>query len=463
MGNRRRSKRRAALAAGPDTPAEATARAAQRARRALRWIVVFYLFLAGSYAVRVPLGQGPDETAHVRYVEHLARERQLPLYAFDPRTPGANYEFHQPPLYYALCLPTYLLSGGGDGTSQRAARLFTAVLSVGLIYLTFALARTLAPPERVWVPIGAAGVSAFLPMQLHLASSIGNDALSQVLSAAVLLLLVMHLRARSSEDGGKPNRETRPTAMAWIGLMIGLAMLTKSSSVLLFPVAWFTAVFAARSKGGYQWGRLAADIAVVTAVALVVCGWWLALNHRLDHGILGQRSFMQAFQGRRPSPESVMSAWEGEFPPESRLRVYVGLVTAWTLGSTLGVFGPRHDFYPTWIYVAYGLLGAVGALGFARYLGRGNLTAWQRQSWWVCAFYGALLLLSFIRFNFSFFQAQARYLFPLLPAAAAAFCLGLSFLSGPRREPWVVGVAVGSLALLAFLTLPWLAGELLRP
>ena len=78
----------------------------------------------------------------------------------------------------------------------------------------------------------------------------------------------------------------------------------------------------------------------------------------------------------------------------------------------------------------------------------------------MCAAFAALLLASFVRFNFSFFQAQARYLFPALPAAALAFCLGLQQLVSERRRAPVLAGAVGLLALLALVGLfLWIAPQ----
>ncbi len=439
------------------TEAEHTARAGDRARRAMRGVVVFYVFVAGLYALWTPLGKGPDESAHMLYVEHLAETHRLPLLDFDPTNPDTNYEFHQPPLYYLLCLPAYLVAGGGP-KAQTAARFCTLLLSMALVYLTFALARRLAP-NAPWLPVGAAGVVAFLPMQLVLATSVGNDALLEVLSAASLLLMVGYLRSASNLRRTGSQRLLGSWSMAALGLIIGLGVLTKSIAVLLFPVGWVTAALAARRAGGYQWRQFGRDVALVTGVALLVCGWWFVLNQRELGDPLGQKAFLQAFEGRRPSPQSVMAQWEGRIPAEQRLTTYVQLTIMWTLATTLGQFGPPRAeeavFYPVWVYVVYGLLGGAGALGFARYLLRERLADWQRQAWWVCGLFGALLLASFVRFNLSFFQAQARYLFPVLPAAAVAFCLGVWQITPARWRDAGVLVPAIALGLLALLGLPF--------
>ena len=103
MGASRRKRRKKPVVPAAASPPPADA-AGPRARLAMRVVVIAYLFLAGLYAVGIPLGKGPDETAHMRYFTYLAEHHTLPV--FDRDSPGPDYEFHQPPLYYAVCLPT---------------------------------------------------------------------------------------------------------------------------------------------------------------------------------------------------------------------------------------------------------------------------------------------------------------------------------------------------------------------
>jgi len=421
----------------------------------MRLIAVAYLVAASLYATKIPLGKGPDESAHIRYVQFLAENHRLPV--FDPQNPDPDYEFHQPPLYYALSLPCYLLAGGAGETAQQAVRFFTLLISLALVYLTFGLARVLCP-DKPWVAPAGAGIVAFLPMQLSVATSIGNDALAEVLAAAALLILATYLRTAARQRSDAPERPVGAGAMAAAGGAIGLALLTKSAAALLLPAAWLAAALAARKSHGYRWRQVLRDTAVVTLMAAAISGWWLARNRARYGDLFAQRAFVEAFEGRRPSPQDFMSEYEVSVPE------YVGQVMIWTAASATGVFGPVRDnrfaFFPFWVYFATGGLGLVGLFGFARYLSRSKLTGYQRDIWVMCAAFAALLLASFVRFNFSFFQAQARYLFPALPAAAVAFCLGLQQLVSERRRAPVLAVAVGLIALLAVVGLfIWIAPQ----
>jgi len=456
MADRRRKHRKSVASRG--RPA-AQSPGADGPRRALRVIAIVYLFVAASCAVSIPLGKGPDETAHVRYIEFLAREHRLPV--FDPANPDPDYEFHQPPLYYLLALPTYQLAGGGE-PGQQAVRFFTLLLSLPLLYLTFAIGRRLAPDDP-WAAAAAAGVVAFLPMQLSVATTIGNDALAEVLAAGVLLGLVSYLRAAERSREGGDERPPGVGAMIAVGVMIGLAMLTKSIGVLLFPVAWIASGLAARGRGAYRWRLLARDAGVVTGAALALCGWWLVRNQMLYGDPLAQQAFLEAFRGLRPSPQSFMEKYE-----VPSVMSYVGQVIIWTMASVTGVFGPVHGnrfaFFPYYVYFATGLMAAAGAIGFARYWERAKPAGWQRQGWGICGLLALLLLASFVRFNFSFFQAQARYMFPVLPAAALAFTLGLQTLFPAWLRQYMLVAVVVLLALLAFVGIHlWILPQFPRP
>jgi len=447
-----KAKRRgAALTESPDAPPHE--RESRRARRALRLVVVLYLFMASVYAVAIPAGKGPDETAHLRYVSWLADHHTLPV--FDAADPGADYEFHQPPLYYALSLPVYLAAGGEPRSAGQAVRLFTAVLGLLLVYLTFALGRALAP-GRPWAAVGAAGVVGLLPMQVHLATTVGNDVLTEVLAAAALLLLIRHLQASAQAD-----QEVGAARTAGAGLLAGLGLLTKSVSIVLLPVIWLGSWLAARHGGGFSWRRLGRDLLLATALAAVIGGWWLVRNQALYGDPLAQSAFVGAFQDR-PSPQEYMERYHVPLP------FYVVQVALWTCASALGVFGPVHSnrfvFFPVWVYIVVGLLAVIGVIGFLRHLRRARLSAWQRQGWWLCLALAALLAAGFVRFNFSFFQAQARYLFPALPAAALALALGFEELLPERwRAAAMIALPLG-LAALSLIMLPlWIVPQFLSP
>jgi hypothetical protein len=401
-------------------------------------VIICYLFIAGIYVTAIPPGGGPDETAHVRYVQWLAQHHTLPV--FDRQNPGSNYEFHQPPLYYLVSLPAYL-TAPSPGKDQ-ALRFVNALIGIALLYLTFAFGRTIAP-ERPWAAVAAAAVVAFLPMHLALASSAGNDVLTEVFVAAAVLIVVRYLRSAAQYRSQPDSRVPGVRASLLAGLMIGLGLLTKSLAIVLFPTVWLALAWAARGPSGYEWRRLVRDLAAATAVALAIAGWWLLRNQALYGDLLAQKAFLIAFRDR-PSPQVMMSRYH-LLPAQ-----YAIMTIGWTIASAFGVFGEKFAFFPYQVYVGFTAKGLAEAVSFARFVVRGKLADWQVQSWLVSALLAALLLASFIRFNLSFFQAQARYLFPALPPAAVALCIGLEGLAPKGRGG--VALVTGVALVLALAT-----------
>ena len=132
---------------------------APRHRLILALILVLYFALGVLFAVNTPSWQAPDEPAHYNYVRYLAEKGSFPIlhmgdypHAYleelksrkfppDLSIDPLRYEFHQPPLYYALTAPIYGLTGG----DPLALRLFSVVLGSGVVLLAYATARRIFP------------------------------------------------------------------------------------------------------------------------------------------------------------------------------------------------------------------------------------------------------------------------------------------------------------------------------
>ncbi|MCZ7668099.1 MAG: glycosyltransferase family 39 protein [Chloroflexi bacterium] len=183
---------------------------AMRKHSFLILILLLYLGLGALYAVNTPAWQAPDEPAHYNYVRQLANGR-FPLIepgdydqayimkvvfstpAFPPEASLAplSYEDWQPPLYYLLQTPLFLATGG----SLTAMRLFSLLMGAGVVILAYVLAGILFPGQR-WLAWTTAVFVAFLPQHLAIMASANNDALAELIIAAVLVVLVRWLQIR---------------------------------------------------------------------------------------------------------------------------------------------------------------------------------------------------------------------------------------------------------------------------
>src|SRR5690242_17406004 len=105
-------------------------------------LAALYLMLVGTLIFRVPPGHAPDEVAHVDYVKYILEESKLPAFR-GAAPPNYGYEFHQPPLYYAVCaLGGSLFTGDSLFLWCRAV---SALFGLGTLFL-------IAHAARVWWP-----------------------------------------------------------------------------------------------------------------------------------------------------------------------------------------------------------------------------------------------------------------------------------------------------------------------
>jgi hypothetical protein len=157
-------------------------------------IILMSLVVGAFYAAYTPTWQVPDEPAHYNYIRSFATGEGFPVMEagdYDqaylsrltseqfpeslPVTP-LEYEDHQPPLYYLLATPIFLLSGGAVG----ALRLFSLLLGAGVIGMTMALVREVFP-KRLGLAWLAGGLVAFLPQHVAMMAAVNNDALTELL------------------------------------------------------------------------------------------------------------------------------------------------------------------------------------------------------------------------------------------------------------------------------------------
>lgn len=193
--------------------------------------------LALAFAWVVPLGESPDELAHLRYAEALASGRLPAPWKGD----ADGYEAHQPPLGYVL--PALVLAvGGGVEMAPEAnprfdfdvpgSRAFRPPFAEARDRILLRLARS---TQAVWAAVTVwAGLAlcgerraalAFLlaPQLLFVCGAINNDAALIACASCTLLLLVRFAATGRHAIG--------------IGLLVTAALFTKGSALfLLVPV-----------------------------------------------------------------------------------------------------------------------------------------------------------------------------------------------------------------------------------
>ena len=382
-------------------------------------ILFGYLLVGGLYAVQVPAWQAPDEPAHYNYVRQLADGR-FPVMAlgdydqayldeirgarFAPHysLEAIEYEDWQPPLYYLLLTPIYLLS---DGT-LLALRLVSLLLGAGVIFLAYQTARLLFP-QAEWVAWSTAVFVAFIPQHVAMLASVNNDSLSELLIALLLYLTLRWV----TRDGIRKLGDDRRWLIG-LGLVLGLGFLTKATVYLMAPVLGVVLLW----QYWRTWQRLFQAGVLLFAPAFMLGAIWWVRNIVVYGGldVLGKAAHDAVVIGQ---PRTV--DWIGLYGLDGTMQRFFQT----TFNSFWGQFGwmavPMNQ--PRAIYLLLLALVVVAVLGLLLY----RFTTIQvpvqfRSRLPVLILWLVFLLTAAIHvgYNVTFVQHQGRYLFPaLIPIA----------------------------------------------
>jgi 4-amino-4-deoxy-L-arabinose transferase-like glycosyltransferase len=412
----------------------------------LATIFVAYTIIGTLYAVFTPAWQVPDEPAHYNYVRQLAEGQGLPvmkpgdydhdylsylkLEKFPPElsVDTIEYEDHQPPVYYLLATPVYLVSGG----AILPLRLLSVLFGIVLLALTFRAVQAIFPAQPA-LALAAVAFVAFIPQHVAMTAGVSNDTLAEVMVAITLWVLILYV-------GGKVGH-------TWLlGLLLAVALLTKGSIYVVVPLALLTIVVR-RQRERQTWHWAAAQAASMLVPALVFSAPWFIRNV-LIYGwpdLTGQGRHDIVVEGQmRPLDFVALEGWSG----------YWRRAIIFTFRSFWGQFGWMGVVLPARVYQALTLLSVILIAGFVWWIfdrKRPRLTPVQRDSLILLLASGLLTALMYLWYNTKFLQHQGRYLFPALVPLGAAVALSLERLTGvlPRcLRPWVPGALFATLALL---------------
>lgn len=408
-------------------------------------ILAGYLLVAGLFAIRVPAWQAPDEPAHYNVVRQIAENGCCPVIQsgdwdsafldhlkqqkFDPALLGqitaVEYEDHQPPLYYLLLAPVYSLSGG----SLTALRLTSVVIGAGVVLAAYAVSLR-AFRGQYSIAWAAAAFVAFLPQHIHILASVNNDALALALTGAILWVSIDYA------DGGR--------TPAWaLGLLVGAALLTKSTAYLMGGVAFLAVFIGARRSARHSAAVLPLRplAAYLLPAAFLGALWWL--RNFSVYGLpdfLGLRAHDLVVVGQLRTADYVAAIG---FPQ------YLSTAIQTVVTSFYGQFGWMALPLPVW---ALGALLAVTVVGLASASFNPARKLAARGSWRVFGLTAFLSVAMLVYYNTSFVQFQGRYAYPLLIPLAVTVALGLDTLRQRlpfvRALPWLTAAALSLVAVL---------------
>ena len=456
-------------------------------------LLAVFVLLGVVYAVTTPIFEASDELWHYPFVRHLADGNPLPVQ--DPQNVGPwKQEASQQPLYYAIAaaltfwidtsdmvevrwlnphVDNGVLTPDGNnnlivhrpgqesfpwhGTvlAVRLIRLLSVLMGAGTVYFTWRIAHYVFP-GRPDLALAAAAVNAFTPMFLFISGAVNNDNLSMLL-CTMALWLILRNGERTRAAGGRLDWRDSLT----LGLVLGLAALTKTSALGLIPLSAMALLLAGRQlwrKAGWRrWflEMLKHGLLLVLPV-LAIAGWWYLRNLRLYGDWLGWSAFIDVL-GQRAHPANLRQLW-GE---------------RWGFSlSYWGLFGGVNVPMPTWIYHTLNALAVLGFFGLVLFVFRIVKRQWDagRHSGWLWQTVDALwptallagwtvaIFMGLVRWATTTWSSQGRLVFPAIAAISILLVAGLSSWLPRKTGRWGIGMVVALMAVVAAVApLAWIA------
>jgi len=408
-------------------------------RLGLAAVMVVFLGLGAAYIWLKPLGQAPDEHDHVTYILFLMDAGTFPR-MWTPQADGIG-QGDEPPLYYLSLLGAYQIFGPtldspkNHPAGYRTLRLISLILfGLGTLIVTVRLSRILAPGDGP-VAFLTCALTGFLPMFLHMATSVNNGLMADFMCTTLLVLGVAGLSETAPSPLGHHVLRGAVLAGALLAKMTVLPVVAAAGPVFLW-LAW-------RSPR-----RTWALMGLAAPLILIAAPWFIRNMILYGDPVAFSANMETFFKVEAMSPRGLDA---GHLP---------GL---WM--NFLGVFGFGQvptgiTFFPGWVYLA-----ALAATAAALVLGplaarwRGvDCTPLNRGAAGFLAAAVVLTLVFFYYTNWRIQHLQMRYLFVVV--AVLAFWLARSTLR-PFPPGMRAGVAV--LAAGAALTLSVWGTWLLDP
>jgi 4-amino-4-deoxy-L-arabinose transferase-like glycosyltransferase len=431
---------------------------------ALVLTVILYLVLGVVYSLVNPVFESPDEALNYANIRYLVEQRRLPVLE-----PGEPTKAHHPPLYYVLGAlltfwvpdedfesiiervnPFWAYRSGEYGVDNKSlylhnpelegfpyrdtalgvhlVRWLSLLMGAGAVLCVYGTARELLPQRRT-VAVGATALVAFNPMFLFISASVHDDALANLVAAGTLFMT-----ARILVRGATAQRA------ATLGLLVGLAILTKLTCLLVVPTAGLALLYRSLVERGHTgWRDIVRLGGVIVLAALLVGGWWFVRNTLL----YGEPTSMGRQTGvwgvRENAPDVLAAVRELGF----------------TYDSFWGVFGYGQIPMPGWTYGLVRLLGMIALGGLTLFCVRrrdGN-TLQELPPAVILILISAFLValaVNFVRMTMSAAADFGRYLYVSLAVLAPLYVLGLSEWFGRTSSHATLGLAILLLVLAVF-------------
>lgn len=459
---------------------------AKNTRGWLLLIIIAYLSLTWLNSANIPLSKAPDEYVHFRYIRFIVDQGRLPL--TDAERQATGYKADQPPLYYGLValatswiktddpptlkmtwdsprrnlvdlvLPRAMIVRTEDETWPYAGivlawmvgRWLSILMGAVIIVLVYRVALEIHPGQPD-LALAAAATLAFIPCFTYINAVLSDEPLLGVVIGCYFLAVVRFIK-------GQRNL----LAFAVIGLLMGLAVITKYSAVVL-PLEFLSvlAVLAwPQKKLWLRWGR---GLVATALAGLIASGGWFGFqawyfNRVEEFGpVAGIIRPLIAGDESLPGVAMLAGVLTGTasaadyFEPETQGSLWTWVTTLFSKFWVVEIVGAQPPYPP--IYTL-GLM-----LGICLAAGLGGWLIWryhpQERGWLALLLLHLFIfvpvpLLRYLLSGRINDTAQARYLvFSAAPALGLLLAWGIAAAAGEKYRRWALLGVVGVIAALS--------------
>lgn len=393
-------------------------------------------FYTASQAMIPDIG-APDERQHANYVKWLMDGKGFPVIKPGDPNLAEMYQAHQPPLFYLIAAGWSKIFGldPTEESSGFTLRLLNSFIGMAMLLGIYYGIKW--GTSRKDIALAATAFAALLPTLVMLCSGVTNDPLSYAICTWSLAMMVL----------GTVNGWNIKLLLI-TAVLLAMGIYTKTTMLSLFPVAAIAVWMAGRKKSTEEpqskvsWLMTGGMLLVLPFVLALP---WLVRSVNLYGDPFALGVFQDAFANSPKASTFIgISGFAG---------YWLNWVLWWVLRSFVGVFGYmdiyffefRQDDSGTRFYLGIllllGLLTLVGAFYWKK------LVVWcqelQRPSpnmfLALTLTHLAIIVLFFIRFNITYFQAQSRYIYPAITGFALFPAMGVVALLKDRSKwAWVV-------------------------
>ncbi len=291
--------------------------------------------------IKLPLYIGMDYPEQLGYIQYIVEHGRIPL-------ANEGWQMFQPPLYYFLSAILYktFMFFISINCVEMILRIIPIICGALQIELCWQALKTAFPHQNNLKIVGIL-ICGLLPMNTYISQVIGNEPLVGCLSSIAIIMIIRYLQVF-------PQRSVQ--AFATIGLMMGLALLTKLTVLPLFvPVLIAVAYMSINNhddkKNAYYFALK--NVLIVLGCAFLVSGWYFIRNWLyLDTFIVNKSCNVEWWQ--EPGYRTVEQFYF--FGKSVFYPIYANVIgfwdslysTFWLDGSLSGI--ASYQFRPPWNY-----------------------------------------------------------------------------------------------------------------